>query len=80
MHKQLTEREAIERIQRNHGKVGAKTIEVDGCGLKVLAAVDCLVHYHGYTALVNNHRQFPMDWQAPAKERKARSLRILLAA
>jgi len=40
---------AIEKIERNGGKVAKSTKVIEGTfGLKVLGAVDFLVNYHGY--------------------------------
>ena len=40
---------AIEKIERNGGKVARATKVIEGTfGLKVLGAVDYLVNYHGY--------------------------------
>ena len=45
----LEKQDAIDRIERNRGRVGTQTIRCESPGIKVLAAIDCLCHYHGYT-------------------------------
>ena len=42
-------KQAKDRIKRNGGKIGSqKNIYFRDPGLKVLAAIDCLVNYGGY--------------------------------
>ena len=52
-HTNLTEAEARSRIERAGGRASGGVIDTHlrnaQPGLKVLAAIDCLVHYHGYT-------------------------------